>query len=129
MTESTTRATSAAGRNIQLADGHAMPQVGYGLWQVDADVAADLVETALEVGYRSLDTATIYNNEQGVGDGLRRSPVAREDVFVTTKLWNTSHAYDAALGALQGSLKLLGLEYVDLYLIHWPSPVYGNFRE
>jgi 2,5-diketo-D-gluconate reductase A len=112
---------------ITLNDGHAMPQLGLGVWQTPADEAADVVRTALEAGYRHVDTAAIYGNERGVGEGLRTSGLARDQVFITTKLWNDRQGYDEALTAFDRSLERLGLDHVDLYLIHWPAPRKDRF--
>jgi 2,5-diketo-D-gluconate reductase A len=99
-----------------------IPQLGFGVWQVpDADVT-DAVTTALEVGYRSIDTAAAYENEDGVGRALARTGVPREEIFLTTKVWNDQQGYDATLRAFDASAKRLGQEVVDLYLIHWPVP-------
>ncbi|CCN20506.1 probable oxidoreductase [Bordetella bronchiseptica MO211] len=105
---------------LKLNDGNAMPQLGLGVWQVPNDQAAASVKAALAAGYRSIDTAAIYGNEAGVGEGLRAAGVARKDLFVTTKLWNDRHGYDEAQRAMDESLRKLGLAYVDLFLIHWP---------
>lgn len=105
---------------VKLNDGSKIPQLGLGVWQVPDDQAAASVKEALAAGYRSVDTAAIYGNESGVGAGLRAAGVARKDLFVTTKLWNDKHDFDAANQALDDSLEKLGLAYVDLYLIHWP---------
>ncbi|MFD3332020.1 aldo/keto reductase [Streptomyces sp. NPDC058700] len=99
-----------------------MPQLGFGVWQVPDDEAAAAVTTALEAGYRSIDTAAIYGNEEGTGRAVAASGIAREDLFVTTKLWNSEQGYDSTLKAFDASLDKLGLDYVDLYLIHWPVP-------
>ncbi|NLU72872.1 aldo/keto reductase [Streptomyces sp. HNM0575] len=99
-----------------------MPQLGFGVWQVPDDEAETAVGTALEAGYRSIDTAAIYENERGTGRGLASSGVPREELFVTTKLWNADQGYDSTLRAFDNSLERLGLDYVDLYLIHWPVP-------
>ncbi|WP_159945168.1 MULTISPECIES: aldo/keto reductase [unclassified Nocardiopsis] len=107
---------------VTLNDGRAMPQLGFGVWQVPDDEAEAVVSTALEVGYRSIDTARIYDNEKGTGRALAESGIAREELFVTTKLWNDDQGYDSALKAFDASLERLGLDYVDLYLIHWPRP-------
>ncbi|WRZ01336.1 aldo/keto reductase [Streptomyces sp. NBC_00481] len=104
-----------------------MPQLGFGVWQVPDDEAERAVTTALEAGYRSIDTAAIYGNEEGTGRAIAASGVARKDLFVTTKLWNSDQGYDSALRAFDESLDKLGLEYVDLYLIHWPTPARGTF--
>jgi 2,5-diketo-D-gluconate reductase A len=114
---------------VVLNDGQRMPQLGLGVWQSPADVTAKLARTALEVGYRSIDTAAIYGNEAAVGEGVLSSGLRREAVFVTTKLWNDAHAYDQALRAFDASLKRLGMDYVDLYLIHWPAPRNGLYLE
>lgn len=111
---------SPAVPSLRLNDGRAAPQLGLGVWQVPDAEAAGVVRTALGLGYRSIDTATIYGNERGVGQGIRESGIPREQVFVTTKLWNTSHGRGATLVAFDTSLAKLGLDYVDLYLIHWP---------
>src|SRR5271168_7808 len=109
----------AAQPEIKLNDGRSMPQFGLGVWQTPPDQTADIVADALGLGYRSIDTAAAYANEAGVGEGFRRSRVARDHVFVTTKLM--PHGYEAAMASLDKSLALLGLDYVDLYLIHWPA--------
>lgn len=103
-------------------DGRGMPALGLGTWQIPDEAAAGVVRQAIELGYRSIDTASIYGNETGVGRGIRESGVAREELFITTKLWNDAHAHDAARAAFEASLERLGLDYVDLYLIHWPAP-------
>ena len=105
---------------ITLNDGNKMPQLGLGVWQVPNEQASAAVKTALDAGYRSVDTAAIYGNEAGVGEGLRAAGLGRRELFVTTKLWNDKHDYDAAQRAMDESLQKLGLAYVDLYLIHWP---------
>ena len=107
---------------IILNNGVEMPKLGFGVWQVPDDEAERAVTTALEAGYRSIDTAAIYGNEVGTGKGIASSGVAREDIFVTTKLWNSDQGYDSTLRAFDTSLEKLGLDYVDLYLIHWPAP-------
>ncbi len=108
--------------NITLNSGARMPQLGFGVYQVPPEEAAQAVRAALEAGYRSIDTATLYGNEEGVGQAIAESSVRREDLFVTTKLWNDSQGYDQAQRAFDESLSKLGLDYVDLYLIHWPAP-------
>ncbi|MEU7647090.1 aldo/keto reductase [Streptomyces huasconensis] len=99
-----------------------MPQLGFGVWQVPDDEAQTAVTTALEAGYRSIDTAAIYGNEEGTGKAIAASGVPREELFVTTKLWNADQGHDSTLRAFDTSLEKLGLDYVDLYLIHWPLP-------
>ncbi|MEU3016937.1 aldo/keto reductase [Nocardiopsis sp. NPDC007018] len=107
---------------ITLNNGLRMPQLGFGVWQVPDDAVIEAVSHALAAGYRSIDTAAAYGNERGVGEALRRSGLPREDVFVTTKLANSDQGYDAALRAFDTSADQLGVEVVDLYLIHWPLP-------
>ena len=104
-----------------LANGVEIPCIGYGTWQTpDGEVTADCVRAALELGYRHIDTAFAYGNEKSVGEGIRRSGVARSEIFVTTKHWVTERGYQKTVSAAETSLKLLGLDYIDLYLIHWP---------
>ncbi|MEU0083094.1 aldo/keto reductase [Streptomyces sp. NPDC006274] len=110
-----------------LHNGVAMPQLGFGVWQVPDDEAEQTVTAALEAGYRSIDTAAIYGNESGTGKAVNGSGIAREDLFVTTKVWNSDQGYDAALRAFDTSLGKLGLDHVDLYLIHWPMPARGTY--
>jgi 2,5-diketo-D-gluconate reductase A len=110
-----------------LNNGVAMPQLGLGVWQVSDAGAEAAVAHAVEIGYRSVDTATLYGNEAGVGRAVRSSGVPRDDLFVTTKLWNTDHGYDQALRAFDTSLERLGMDYVDLYLIHWPMPAVDRY--
>jgi len=105
---------------LKLNDGNAIPQLGLGVWQVPNNEAARCVKEALAAGYRLIDTAAIYGNEAGVGEGLRASGLGRKELFITTKLWNDRHGYDEAQQAMDDSLRKLGLAYVDLYLIHWP---------
>jgi diketogulonate reductase-like aldo/keto reductase len=114
---------------VTLNNGVEIPQLGFGVFQVpDAETTA-AVSAALEAGYRSIDTAAIYGNEAGVGAALASSGIAREDLFVTTKLWNADQGYDATLRAFDASLAKLGLDHVDLYLIHWPTPARDLYRE
>lgn len=109
-----------------LANGIGIPCVGFGTWQTpDGTVAVESVRTAIEAGYRHIDTAAIYQNEEGVGDGVRAgltsTGLAREDVFVTSKLWNSERGYDSTLAAFDATMERLGFDYLDLYLIHWPA--------
>jgi diketogulonate reductase-like aldo/keto reductase len=109
--------------SVPLPTGARIPQVGLGVWQSPrGDVTRDAVATALRLGYRHIDTARIYGNESDVGDGVRASGLPREQVFVTTKLWNADQGYDSAMRAFDASLERLRLDYVDLYLVHWPVP-------
>ncbi|MFJ5260372.1 aldo/keto reductase [Streptomyces sp. NPDC088387] len=112
---------------IILNNGVEMPQLGFGVWQVPDDEAERAVATALEAGYRSIDTAAAYGNEEGTGRAIAASGVPREELFVTTKLWNDDHGYDATLRAFDTSMTKLGLDYLDLYLIHWPAPKQDNY--
>ncbi len=112
---------------IALRDGHAIPQLGLGVWRTPEDAAASVVRTAIDAGYRHVDTAAIYGNEQGVGEGIRASGIARGDIYLTTKLWNDQQGYDSTLRAFDEGLKRLGTDYVDLYLIHWPAPQRGLY--
>ncbi|WP_327705774.1 aldo/keto reductase [Streptomyces decoyicus] len=115
--------------SITLNNGVAMPQLGFGVWQVEDDQASTAVGHALDAGYRSIDTAAIYGNEEGTGKALAASGIPRDELFVTTKLWNAEQGYDATLRAFDTSLAKLGLEYVDLYLIHWPLPSKDLYTE
>lgn len=112
---------------IALNDGARIPQVGLGVWQTPNDEAAPAVKAALDAGYRHVDTAAVYENEEGVGKGIRQSGLSRSDIFLTTKLWNNDQGYEQTLKAFEASLKRLGTDYVDLYLIHWPSAHRGLF--
>lgn len=114
---------------IILNNGVEMPQLGFGVWQVPDDEAESAVTTALETGYRSIDTAAIYGNEEGTGKAIAASGVPREDLFVTTKLWNSDQGYESTLRAFDTSLGKLGLDYLDLYLIHWPLPARDNYLD
>lgn len=114
---------------LSLNDGSRFPQIGLGTWQIPNEVVPAVVETAVQAGYRAIDTAAAYNNETGVGEGLRRAGLPRDEIAVTTKLWNDSHGYDATLRAFDASLARLGLERLDLYLIHWPVPSRGLYVE
>ncbi|TWD53373.1 2,5-diketo-D-gluconate reductase A [Agrobacterium vitis] len=113
--------------HITFHDGNRILQVGLGVWQTPNNEATTAVKAALDAGYRHVDTAAIYENEEGVGKGLQASGVARSDIFLTTKLWNSEQGYDSTLKAFDASLKRLGTDYVDLYLIHWPAPKKGLF--
>ncbi|MGR6467619.1 aldo/keto reductase [Rhizobium sp. PAMB 3182] len=114
---------------IALNDGNSIPQVGLGVWQTPDETAAPAVRAAIGAGYRHVDTAAVYENERGVGEGIRTSGVDRSEIFLTTKLWNDRQGYDSTMKAFDESLKRLGTDYVDLYLIHWPSPHRGLFGD
>ena len=114
---------------LTLNNGIEMPQLGYGVFQVpDAETTAALA-AALDAGYRSIDTAAIYGNEAGVGRAIAESGIARDELFVTSKVWISDHGYDAALRAYDASLERLGLDHLDLYLIHWPTPALATYPE
>ncbi|MGP4002307.1 aldo/keto reductase [Streptomyces sp. 8N706] len=116
-------------QHVTLNNGTTIPQLGFGVWQVADDQAYTAVTHALAAGYRHIDTARIYDNERGVGRAVRDSGLAREDVFLTTKLWNDDQGHDAGLRAFDASLERLGTDYVDLYLIHWPTPEQNLYVE
>jgi 2,5-diketo-D-gluconate reductase A len=107
---------------LKLNNGVSMPQLGFGVWQVPDAEATPVVAEALKAGYRSIDTAAAYGNETGTGEAIAQSGVDRDDIFVTTKLWNADHGYDATKRAFDESLSELKLDVLDLYLIHWPTP-------
>lgn len=108
--------------SLRMNDGHSIPQLGYGVWQVPDAEAEPAVAEALRAGYRHIDTARIYENERGVGRAIRASGIPRGEIFVTTKLWNSDQGRERTLAAFEASLSRLDLPYVDLYLIHWPAP-------
>jgi 2,5-diketo-D-gluconate reductase A len=114
---------------ITLNDGHTIPQLGLGVYKVADGEAERVVETALGEGYRHLDTAEFYANERGVGRALEASGVPRDEVFLTTKVWNTAQGYDETLRSFDESLTKLGTDHVDLYLIHWPAPKQDKYVE
>ena len=114
--------TTATVPTITLNNGVRMPQLGFGVFQVPNDETQAAVATALEVGYRSIDTAAVYGNEQGVGRAIAASGLDRDELFVTSKVWNSDQGHDETLRAFDASLAKLGLEQLDLYLIHWPTP-------
>jgi diketogulonate reductase-like aldo/keto reductase len=110
---------------VTLNNGVRMPQFGLGVFLVPNHEAVKSVSIALETGYRLIDTAAAYRNEEGVGEAIRQSGIPREEIFVTSKLWNSDHGYDSAMEGFERSLDKLGLDYLDLYLIHWPVPMRG----
>jgi 2,5-diketo-D-gluconate reductase A len=115
--------------HVSFNDGRSIPQLGLGVWQTPDDVAVEAVSTALKTGYRHIDTAAVYKNEEGVGKGIVASGIDRGDIFLTTKVWNEDQGFDETLKAMDASLKRLGTDYVDLYLIHWPSAFRGKYVE
>src|SRR6187549_1428841 len=114
---------------VKLNDGTDIPQLGYGVFRVPPADTERAVSEALKVGYRHIDTAAIYGNEEGVGRAIAASGIPREELFITTKLWNSDQGTDNARAAIDLSLQKLGVDYVDLYLIHWPSPKRGLYVE
>jgi 2,5-diketo-D-gluconate reductase A len=115
--------------NITLNNGVEIPQLGFGVFQIPPEETRDATLTALEVGYRHIDTAEMYGNEKEVGEAVRASGIDRSEIFVTSKLSNSFHAYDAALGAFEQTMRDLDIEYLDLFLVHWPLPGVGDFVE
>ena len=110
-------------KSYNLNNGVSIPVLGFGTWKAEnGEVAYQAVLEALKAGYRHIDTAAIYKNEESVGRAIRDSGIPRQEIFVTTKLWNTNHSYDEARQAFEESMEKLGLDYLDLYLIHWPNP-------
>lgn len=112
---------------LELNDGHRIPQLGFGVFKVPADDAQNAVTSAFEAGYRHIDTAAIYGNEEGVGAAIAASGIPRDELFITTKLWNDRHDADRPDAAIAESLERLGLDRVDLYLVHWPTPGHDNY--
>lgn len=112
---------------LELNDGNRIPQLGFGVFKVPADEAERAVSSALEAGYRHIDTAAIYGNEEGVGAAIAASGIPRDELFITTKLWNDQHDGDQPDAAIAESLDKLGLDRVDLYLVHWPTPAHDNY--
>ena len=115
--------------HLNLNDGRAIPQLGFGVFLVPPDEAAGAVSHALQIGYRSIDTAAMYRNEQGVGDAIAASGLSRDEVFVTTKLWPSDYEHDRALRGSERSLGQLGTDHIDLYLLHWPAPALARYVE
>ncbi|MFF3227594.1 aldo/keto reductase [Nocardia suismassiliense] len=118
----TFRSETSAVPSIVLNDGNVIPQLGFGVFQVPEEDVTSVVTTALEVGYRSIDTAAVYGNEEGTGRAIRDFGLARDEIYVTTKVWNSEQGFDSTLRAFDASMQRLGLDYLDLYLIHWPVP-------
>ncbi|WP_411837831.1 aldo/keto reductase [Paracoccus sp. ME4] len=114
---------------MTLNDGRSMPQLGTGIWQIEDAATPAVVAEALRLGYRLIDGAAAYKNERGMGAGIRDSSVARDEIFVTSKLWNDAQGHDAALRAFDATMERSGLDYLDLYLIHWPLPALDAYVE
>ena len=119
--------TNLVSPTLTFHDGNTIPQLGYGVWKVEDTVATDVVQQAFAAGYRHIDTARIYGNEEGVGRAIAASDVPREGMFITTKVWNADQGYESTLAAFDASMERLGLEYLDLYLIHWLQPKQGKY--
>jgi 2,5-diketo-D-gluconate reductase A len=114
---------------IRFRDGNSMPRIGFGIWQIPPDETADVVRMAIDTGYRLIDGAYIYGNEAGLGEGLRRSGRPREEIFVTSKVWNHEHGKEKSRAAVERSLKTIGVNQLDLALIHWPVPSQNLYVE
>ncbi|WP_042349211.1 aldo/keto reductase [Bacillus massiliigorillae] len=114
-------------KKVTLHNGLAMPMLGLGVWKMEHEEAVQSVKTAVQLGYRAIDTAAIYKNEAGVGQGIKECGIPREELFITTKVWNDDLGYEETLAAFEESLKKLQLDYLDLYLIHWP--VAGKYKD
>jgi len=114
---------------ISLNDGSSIPRIGLGVWQVDPGITARVVGWGIEAGYRSIDTAEGYRNEEGVGEAIRAASVPREELFITSKLRNSAHGRDDALREFDATMRKLGLDRLDLFLIHWPLPGQGKYVE
>lgn len=121
--------SASAVPSVPLRDGTSIPQIGFGVWQVPADVVTDATLAAFESGYRHVDTAAVYQNEEGVGEAIRRSGLARDEIYVTTKCWNADQGYDEAMRAFDTSMGKLGIDEVDLYLIHWQCLEVGKYLD
>lgn len=114
---------------LTLNDGNTIPQLGFGVYKIPEAETADAVLAALDAGYRHIDTAAFYENERGVGEGVRRSGLDRSEVFVTSKVWWTENGYDSTLRSFDASLERLGFDTIDLFLIHWPAPASDRYVE
>lgn len=117
---------------VTLSNGKQMPAIGFGTWKAPSDeITVNAVKTAVECGYTHIDAAAAYHNEVWVGKGIRESGIKREDLFLTSKLWNDDHGYESTLAAFENTVTDLGVDYLDLYLIHWPVPVkfHDNYIE
>jgi len=115
--------------HIPFSDGHTIPSLGLGVWQIPDDQTPDIVSSAIKAGYRLIDGAFIYGNEVGMGKGIASSGVPRDDLFITSKLWNSEQGYDKTRRAIEASLQRIGLDYLNLCLIHWPCPTKDLYVE
>lgn len=114
---------------VTLHNGVTIPQLGFGTYLIPNEQVADAIKHALDAGYRHIDTAQYYKNESGIGEALKASGINREDLFITTKVWNSHHGYEQTLEAFEESLERLKLDYIDLYLVHWPCPKFDKYVE
>ncbi|MBS3177408.1 MULTISPECIES: aldo/keto reductase [unclassified Pseudoclavibacter] len=121
--------TSPLSPSLTMNDGIEIPQLGLGVYKVPDEEATRVVVDAIDLGYRHIDTAAFYDNEVGVGRGIRETGASRDDLFVATKVWHDRHGFDETLASFDESLERLGLDYVDLYLIHWPAPAQDRYVE
>jgi 2,5-diketo-D-gluconate reductase A len=121
--------TSNLSPTVTLNNGQQIPQLGLGVYKLETDIAEGLIHQAIEAGYRRIDTASFYGNESEVGAGVRASGLAREELFVTTKIWNEDQGYDRTLAAIDESLSRLDIDYIDMLLIHWPKPEQDLYLE
>jgi len=121
--------TSNLSPTIKLNNGQAIPQLGLGVYKLATDVAEGLIHKAIEAGYRRIDTASFYGNEKEIGDGVRTSGLPREEIYVTTKIWNDDQGHDRTLEAIDESLNRLNIDYIDMLLIHWPKPAQDLYLE
>jgi len=112
---------------VTLNNGAKMPQLGFGVWRVTDEVTEEVVKKAIELGYTSIDTASLYKNERGVGRAVKQANVNREDLFITSKVWNTDQGYDKTMASFEDSLERLGMDYLDLFLVHWPMPRFDTY--
>ena len=127
-TETTIKPITNLQGNWELRNGYKMPYLGLGVWKAeDGEEVINAVKWAIKAGYRHIDTAKAYDNEEGVGKGIKESGIAREDLFITSKLWNNDQGYDSTLNAFEKTLQRLDTDYLDLYLIHWP--VEGKYKD
>src|SRR5690625_3991143 len=116
-------------RYITFHNGEQMPQLGFGTYKIVGKEINDVISQALTTGYRSIDTAQYYHNESGIGEVIKNSEIPRDELFITSKVWNSHHGYEKTLQAFEESMKKLQLDYLDLYLIHWPTPMYDQYIE
>src|SRR5690625_1139036 len=114
---------------VTLNNGITMPQLGFGVYLIENDLMGEVMNHAFQTGYRAIDTAQVYKNEAGLGEAIKVSGIPREELFITTKVWNSHQGYEQTLEAFEQSLTKLQLDYVDLYLVHWPAPKFNKYIE